>query len=101
MWINGGGAAAILTFIGHLMTTSPPQLSVAKGLVTSLIAFSVGVLATVGGGIFSFFQLRALSRMQPEDVPLHSCGMGICWGIAGLAFIAGAWSAVHVFLKGQ
>ena len=101
MLMNGGGAAAILTFIGHVATSKTPGITPAQ-LLPSVALFSAGVFLTTLSSAFVFFHLHALAAIKSRFSP--SCWtwwMIVIWSLACICFVAGVISASIVFAQAK
>lgn len=98
MVINGGGAIALLTFLGNVMSRADNANAWAvSGMSTAMLAFFVGTAAACLG-----YMMRYLSQYgYAEDIKCLAITTHILAVIGGLAsmfsFFLGGWIAYGVF----
>lgn len=95
MLINGGAAAALLAFIGHLVAQSPGK-GLAAAFAVPMIVFVGGVfLAALAGGLTYLTQYAYHHKSKGANLWRHLTKVVVVLSYS--AFVAGGWLAFERF----
>ncbi len=103
--LNGGGAVALLAFIGRIWTDDKPDSQIIGGMADAISYFVVGLILATLTTFFAYLQQQLFFKGPAEGAPDRYIKAGYCarfaawaFGVGSLiAFGLGCFTAIQAF----